>query len=72
MILSRRSLAFLGLSLATLVLASAATGQPEQPKKPARYKVQLRYHIPSLRDQHVARYKEMVEHLERVGELGPE
>jgi subtilisin family serine protease len=67
MILSRRTACLLGLFLATLVVASAALGQPAQPKKPVKYKVELRYRIPSPRDQHVAFYKEMVEHLQRQG-----
>jgi subtilisin family serine protease len=66
MILPRRTASLLGLFLSTLVLASAALGQPAQPKKPVKYKVELRYRIPSPRDQHVAFYKEMVEHLQRL------
>jgi hypothetical protein len=66
MILSRWTLSLLGLFLTLAALAGVALGQPPQPPKPAKYKVQLRYHIPSVRDQHVAFYKEMVEHLQRI------
>jgi subtilisin family serine protease len=34
---------------------------------PEKYAVQLRYRILAARDQHIARYRSLVEHLERVG-----
>jgi subtilisin family serine protease len=67
MILSRRTVCFLGLCFVGVVLSSAALGQPPQPPKPAKFKVQLRYYIPSPRDQHVALYKEMVDYLQGIG-----
>jgi hypothetical protein len=57
------------LSLVAMVLtATPAPAQlPKQPKPPDQFRVSLRYDIPAPRDQHVAQYDAMVEHLEKVG-----
>src|SRR5262249_61087472 len=44
-----------------------AATQPAGPPPPEKYKVVLRYHIPSPRDQHVVEYTEMIKDLGRVG-----
>jgi hypothetical protein len=45
----------------------APATQPANPEPPAKYKTFVRYYIPAPRDQHVALYKDMVEHLGRIG-----
>jgi hypothetical protein len=41
--------------------------RPPMPPRPEKFKAYLRYYIVAQRDQHVAEYKAMLEHLERVG-----
>ncbi len=53
--------------LLLLAAAAAVRPQPASPPPPDRYKVALRYDIPAPRDQHVALYKAMVEHLSTLG-----
>jgi hypothetical protein len=66
--LSRRALLALLLVIPLVVLAGIAPGtQPANPSKPDKYKVFLRYYIPSPRDLHVAQYKDMVEYLDKLG-----
>ena len=50
-----------------LLTPAAVRPQPAAPPPPPKYKVELRYDIPAPRDQHVALYKAMVVHLEKVG-----
>jgi hypothetical protein len=56
------------LVIPVMALVAVAPGtQPASPPKPDKYKVLLRYYIPSPRDQHVAQYKDMVEYLGQLG-----
>src|SRR5579859_5648780 len=51
-----------------LALAPTASAQtPKQPKPPAKYRVDLRYDIPTPRDPHVAQYDAMIDFLKRLG-----
>jgi hypothetical protein len=66
--LSRRTILLLTLLIPFAALAALAPGtQPANPPRPEKYKVFLRYHIISPRDQHVAQYKDMVEYLDKLG-----
>jgi hypothetical protein len=47
--------------------AAAAVPQPPGPPPPDKYKVAIRYQINAGRDQHVAQYKAMIEHLDSIG-----
>src|SRR3954449_5494850 len=53
--------------LLLLLGSTAAQPQPASPPPPDKYKAVIRYHIPALRDEHVVRYKAMVEHLASIG-----
>jgi hypothetical protein len=57
------------LVLVPLAAASlpAQAPQPPQPPRPEHFKVKLRYQIRAARDQHVALYDAMVEHLKGLG-----
>jgi hypothetical protein len=56
------------LGVATVLLfATAVQPQPANPPPPAKFKVALRYDIRAQRDQHVALYKAMVTHLDKIG-----
>src|SRR5260221_11088060 len=44
----------------------AASPQAAQPKAPDKFKVQVRYRINAPRDQHVAQYDAMIQHLKKL------
>src|SRR5262245_43877309 len=56
-------------ALATLLLLAiipALQAQPPAPPPPEKYKVTLRYYIPSARDQHVLQYDALIRHLQKL------
>jgi hypothetical protein len=55
---------FLLASLVALTLSGVASAQPPAPKQ---YNVQIRYQILAPRDQYIAHYKAMLQHLKSVG-----
>jgi hypothetical protein len=65
----RTLLAVFGLLVAFCLaaLTAAALAQDAAPREQATVKVQLRYSIIAQRDQHVAFYKQMIDHLEKTG-----
>src|SRR5579862_3524785 len=50
-----------------LLFSTAVQTQPASPPPPDKYKIAIRYDIQAPRDQHVALYKAMIEHLDKVG-----
>jgi hypothetical protein len=54
-------------TILTLGTTTASAQLPKQPKPPAKFRVVLRYDIPAPRDQHVAQYDAMVDHLDKIG-----
>src|SRR6185295_5758380 len=67
-IMSNRRMVLAGVAVSlVLAIGTVAMTQPGNPPPPEKYKVTLRYDMPSPRDQHVALYKAMVEHLGRIG-----
>ncbi|HYV39621.1 MAG TPA: hypothetical protein VE988_28290 [Gemmataceae bacterium] len=63
---ARLATGFVGF--AVLVLCGSAAVPRQQPApQPAKLKIAVRYHIPSPRDEHVVRYKAMVDHLDKIG-----
>jgi hypothetical protein len=51
----------------TLEIKAQPALRPAAAAPPAKYKVQVRYHINAPRDQHVAQFNALVAHLERLG-----
>jgi len=65
---TRPAATFFGLTIMFLLLGSTAVQtQPAGPPPPDKYRIAIRYDIPSPRDQHVALYKAMIEHLDKIG-----
>jgi hypothetical protein len=57
----------LGVALAQGSGAVNAQPTPAAPPPPAYYQAEVRYRIPSAREQHVALFRDLVAHLERAG-----
>jgi hypothetical protein len=49
------------------ILGTNVCAQPPGPPPPEKYKVTLRYYIPSPRDEHVAIYDAMIRQLQKIG-----
>lgn len=56
------------LAIVTLcIFGTIVRAQPPAPPPPEKYKVTLRYYIPSPRDEHVAVYDAMIRQLQKIG-----
>ncbi len=49
------------------IFATIVRAQPPAPPPAEKYKVSLRYDIPAPRDEHVARYDDLIRHLQKIG-----
>src|SRR5438270_303431 len=63
----RRAVLLSCLALFLSPAVAAAQPRPAAPPPPEKYLAEVRYSIPAARDQHVARYRELLKHLERLG-----
>jgi hypothetical protein len=63
---TRSRICLLIAALPLTLTATPVAGQPAAPPPPAKYKVQLRYQMPSPSDQHVAHYDALIAFLKRV------